>query len=819
MIFRSMSVSRLLLTLGLSLPLMFGAVSNQITIVEKDGVTTNNYPIQIGRPFVPLEIPDYPQAVINGQAVPTQADVKERWPDGSVKHAILAFLIPTLRAGSTVVVQFANQPSGNNSALPQSAMQSASYDFDAQILISNGATPIASARRMLNDGAYTLWTSGQIAQAIVLADHRNTASCGGHKCSSYDMGFDSYKSVRPIFHATFWPGINKVHVRFIGEISNTETLQDLTYSLALKLGNSTPRQVYSKAAFTHYAETRWTKDFWIGGAPSAIQIDHNLPYLISTQHVWNYALQNASLLTNTVIAQLYSGYQTAAKDIGDTDGTGANPGNYVAQYQPGTGNRPDIGPYPAYVVRWLLTFDYRLEQIVRTNADLSAAFPVHLREGTSKNLTRGNGSGGPGMGCTYQCDAPGVGKILAPTGRPSVRTNLFSSSTLSADGIVPVKDLGANPWTPDVAHGHEPWSAIYLLTGDFWYLEELWFRAAWDALYPMGISGGTSCVYGDLCRGPHGTELGYFFPKAGSSQLRSVAWALRTRVHAASVSPDNTPEKSYFETGVNDLLAICEGAHNITGSSLYNDPYYKTLWTWAKTYEFTIDSANPLPFHQYNVGLNIQDSWVDSSVTHWAIQTFEQNYFMLALGRAQELGYPAAALISWQSALYTSTLTDPSFNPFLITDKWVPTIRQSDGKPFDTLANLKTGFLPAFQNTTTLGAYATYLVPAVSFVYGQTNGPAAWAWVNRNIVNNAALWSSSIATDGNIKWAILPRLAQFSACDLNQDGLVDVGDVQLAINAALGVISCGSNDVDGNGVCNVVDVSKIISGALGNPCP
>jgi len=67
---------------------------NSLTISESAVVTTSNYPVQIGRPFVQAEIKNFPQVLIDGQAVPTQSDVKERWPDGSVKHAILAFLIP-----------------------------------------------------------------------------------------------------------------------------------------------------------------------------------------------------------------------------------------------------------------------------------------------------------------------------------------------------------------------------------------------------------------------------------------------------------------------------------------------------------------------------------------------------------------------------------------------------------------------------------------------------------------------------------------------------------------------------------------------------
>ena len=109
--------------------------ANSITVKEKAGITTNQYPIQIGRPFVQGEILSYPQALINGVAVPTQADVKNRWPDGSVKQSIISFLIPTLAANSSVTVSFANQASGNNSGyLQKTDLLNSAYNFDAAIV-------------------------------------------------------------------------------------------------------------------------------------------------------------------------------------------------------------------------------------------------------------------------------------------------------------------------------------------------------------------------------------------------------------------------------------------------------------------------------------------------------------------------------------------------------------------------------------------------------------------------------------------------------------------------------------------------------------
>ena len=60
----------------------------------------------------------------------------------------------------------------------------------------------------------------------------------------YGMIELAHRSIRPIFHVTFWPGINKIHVRFIGEVANTEALQDQVYALVLKLGLAPATTVY-----------------------------------------------------------------------------------------------------------------------------------------------------------------------------------------------------------------------------------------------------------------------------------------------------------------------------------------------------------------------------------------------------------------------------------------------------------------------------------------------------------------------------------------------------------------------------------------------
>ena len=42
-----------------------------------------------------------------------------------------------------------------------------------------------------------------------------------------------------------------------------------------------------------------------------------------------------------------------------------------------------------------------------------------------------------------------------------------------------------------------------------------------------------------------------------------------------------------------------------------------------------------------------------------------------------------------------------------------------------------------------------------------------------------------------------------SFCDLNQDGVIDILDVQLGISQALGIVPCTTANLDSSGTCTV----------------
>jgi hypothetical protein len=697
---------------------------NTATIREIAGVTTEQYPLQFGRPFRQGEIPGSPQVVADGVPLPTQADVKSRWPDGSVRHAVLSVILPRLRAGQTVEFGFRSQ----TDALPgvgetSSGMLSDRYDFDATMALGAGERRVtASARDMVAAGAMEHWLSGPIATSVILADHSLRRA--------FDVGFDAHRSLRPIFHATFWPGLGRVRVRFVGEIASTESLQDLDYELFLTVGRRQATPLVAGERVHHQANARWTREAWIGGAPSPVAIDHNLPYLASTTLLPNYDPRRR--VPERAVARAAARWEAAAKGF-------FAPGNWARRM--GTaGGREDIGPYPAWTVRWLYTGDPRAAEQAFGNADLAAAWPVHFREGRADKYLDREGR------------VPGLGRVVSISTRPSLHAlNLGYSYTKPPDRVTPVGPRNRSPWAPDQAHQPDPFSPQYLLTGDYWYLEEMLFWASWGAAYPNGAATNSGCG-----RGPTGAEGG--LPGMICASMRAQAWVLRNRAHAAALTPDDMPEKAYFTQLLEDVVAIWEGSRGITDTPFRGN----AAWEWGRTVDrksaFRGDELPPLRSWERGNGAFVQGP-LERSRAAGAISTWEQHFLTFALGRARELGFPTGRLLSWIAPHLIGQVTAPGADPYLIGANRTPTVRR-DGEYFTDWAEVRRAYAPDFDSRRYFAdrlrnkdhGYSIVAIAAGAMIAGEPGGQAAWDWIRVHALDLVAR-----ELDHNPKWAILPR--------------------------------------------------------------
>jgi len=804
---------RLLLFLLLSLPAL--AASNSITIKDTSNSAQTNRPFTISRVFAKGDIAHFPKAVIGGTQITTQADVKTRWLDGSVQHAMVSFLA-SVGASASITVDFVDQASGNNTGqMDKAAILNANWGARIEAT-ANSLTQAADARQIItdwngqaSDTRVTYWLKGPVCTQVVLEDQTMALQ--------YDMGWDTYKPLHPIFVVTLYPGYTAgVKTEMILENEWTTKLEDQTYSLSLKTGKTNPTQVYSKANYLHAAKTRWRKVFWVGTAPKAVSIDHNLPYLISTQAVPNF--DTSVTLTSGQINSAVNAFNSSDKcDLGGH-------GLWI-QYLPMTGGRPDIGTFPTWYSQYLFSMDAGLYNAITGLSACAGYNSNHLRESAT----------GKKFDSAKQLDA--FGKPISIDARPTIYVDLGRSDlTASGDRITPVGPTTTNGWTDDIAH-QPGWTYIpYLITGDWYDLQELFQRAAAMLIFPAPN-------YGDYLRG---SSWGYF---PWAIQTRGQAWGLRDVAHAAFMAPDGSPEKAYFTEKINNNIEVEEGNHNITGGKFppanpacpnYTPGPTASKWCYGRV---TIAHSLSNPLHFTNVGANYTDV-CSRNDAHFVPQsdpkacltsdsTYMLHYKYNVLGHIEELGFGITAVNRAMFLNLLHMIADPAFNPWLVGSYLNPVQIKSTGSYYQNWADVLSAYSTAWPDgcghtynlrtimswsdecggggatNTTAPGYPHLAKGAASYLAGWNlddgplTGANAWAWMVANV--------NPQGNGSNPTYIVLPRTSApvppQNKCDLNSDGKVDSLDVQLSILRVLG------------GTGTSTDTQRIINAALGATCP
>jgi hypothetical protein len=139
-------------------------------------------------------------------------------------------------------------------------------------------------------------------------------------------------------------------------------------------------------------------------------------------------------------------------------------------------------------------------------------------------------------------------------------------------------------------------------------------------------------------------------------------------------------------------------------------------------------------------------------------------------------------------------------------------------------------------STTPVGAsittsVANELIVSIAFVQGTVTGI-----VSGNVFTNDSLatedgwahslaaspgtysaqWHSDLGTYASSTLSFKAASAGGGACDLNHDGVVNVVDVQLAVNINLGLLACPTN-LNG-GICGSTLVQQVLNSVLGEGC-
>lgn len=139
----------------------------------------------------------------------------------------------------------------------------------------------------------------------------------------------------------------------------------------------------------------------------------------------------------------------------------------------------------------------------------------------------------------------------------------------------------------------------YMLTGDYFYLEELYFWSNYN-FYNMNPS------YRD-------TTKGLF----SSHQDRGQAWAMRTLGNTIVLAPDSHPEKAYFTEKLNNNISFYNkkyaedkpngyGAMKPNYSYPTNAPWMDDFFTWSLGYLYDLGFKSVQPVYAWKSKFPVQ---------------------------------------------------------------------------------------------------------------------------------------------------------------------------------------------------------------------
>ena len=457
-------------------------------------------------------------------------------------------------------------------------------DFDARMTVTpEGGTATTVTARNLLSGISTpeYWIQGEV--------------CSEFLVRNFTQNINNQINVQ--YYVRKYPGWDGFRVDTVVENVWGDYRGNLEYDFNLELGNSNPQSVFAKTNFVHTFNARWHKTIWQGNTPPAIEIRYNLPYMIATGLLPKY--DTNLVVPESTIASRYTSWSNSGHDIMDN--------GIMTVYFGGTGGREDIGLFPTWTARYLISMDNRCKEIMLNCADLSGSIPIHVRESDSNRSF-------------YQ-------HILSIDDRPTIwisdPTN--PNRQTAADRLPAAVGPLTSEWSVDRAHQPSLAYIPYIVTGDFYYLEEMYFWAGWD-----------------LADG----NWGYRLSDTGliADQVRGEAWAIRNIGDAGHIAPDaHALEKSYFIEKVNNNITAW------TAEYIANTANYPTVHFWQRQTNMAYDGGNV-------------DTTIDSTCRHYSSPWME-DFLIVTFAHLKDAGFDTGGLLDWVGDSRVNLFAQADYNP------------------------------------------------------------------------------------------------------------------------------------------------------------
>ena len=539
--------------------------------IQNTGAAQTNVPFTFGQIIAEGEMAStegLTGRLADGTLIRLQADIKATHANGSVRHVIVSGVLPSLAAGETQTMMLLKSTALEKSIVTLSQLASSGLDSKVTITLDNVqyTALLADALAAANP---VHWLSGMVANEWIMAAPLKNAAGVAHPLLTARFDVRWYSSLP-----------KKAHVSVSVENDKTFTpgARNLTYDVKIDVGG---RTVYTKAALTHYHHSRWRQTAWWDAATApAVHLQHNTAYLIASKAVSNY---DQSLIPSEKELASY------ATQHSDANSGPMNIG-LLNPYMPSTGGRNDIGPLPGFSVMYLLSQDKRAKDVMMSVAEGSGSWSVHMRDEKTGYPVRTDNE---------------ANKLI------STHMNLANRAPLPVPRCANNDNsLCKTPYSHDEAHQPSMAYLPYLVTGDYYFLEELHF---WAATNPLATDPGNSGMGQGLVRW---------------QQVRGQAWSLRTLGHAAYITPDKHPLKAYFTKQLDNNLNY---------------------------YHATFVVANPNQLGAY-------DGSGERAFRVTASAPWQDDYLTWSFGYLNELGFTKALpILQWKGKYAVGRMTAPGF--------------------------------------------------------------------------------------------------------------------------------------------------------------
>jgi hypothetical protein len=549
------------------------AVITDVGLQNTSAVVQTSAPITFGQVFAVGHVK--PTDIMVGRLedntlVALQMDVKARHPDGSVRHAIFSAIVPTIAANSTRTMSLAKNATVTAVAAPTPAELLAA-GFTASVSATVGGVKYsASADQLIKAGVKSTWLAGSIANEWQVSAPLTTAAGVAHPHLTARFAVRYYGAVKKA----------RVDVTVENNWAFEPNPQNFKYNTEVIVGG---KSAYAKADLTHYIQARWRKTFWWGGDAPQVTPMLNTKYLIASRAVPNYD-QSVAIAPSVLAA-----YPTFLSNASSSDPMTVG---LAMPYMPTTGAHEDIGILPGWAANYLVSSDKRALDATLKTGDLAGSYQAHYRDkATDRPVSLKN--------YPYMT----IAGRYSDTGNPV--TNKYEAFPACGGDC-------STPYTQDIPHQPSLAYLPYLVTGDYYYLEELQFWAMYDT----------------FASNPNyrGFEKGLLIPE----QIRGQAWALRTLAQAAYITPDADALKGDLTTFLNNNL------------DWYNENY-----------------SNNADANKLNVIVN---GFAIGYEENTAIAPWQDDHFTSAVGHTADLGFTKAApLLAWKAKFPIGRMTAPGY--------------------------------------------------------------------------------------------------------------------------------------------------------------